>query len=1183
MTLQFVLGKASQDHQAVLIDILKNKQKDFPNDTYFYIVPNHIKFETEIQVIKQLNEENSKITAQSQLQVFSFSRLSWYFLRDTPQYQRQRISPAGTNMLLYQIINRRADDLYLFGKDANKPGFLQKLARQINEVQLGNIQPNDLFEILETQKVSDSLSDKLHDFSIIYQEYIDQIYQQYFDNSNGIQLLNDYLVNADLQNYHFIIDGFNKLSAQEMQILNILIQKSASVTISLNLDREYRLELPNSTNIFYQPAKLFNYLYKFASANQVPYLAAQYANHPKNYRDLEKLEDYWIQSNSLLPITVDHKIHPQSIKIIKAENKYSELLQITSKIRQLVATGNYRYTDFLILTRHLDGYRNIIEAVFKMQNIPYFMDIQKQMIDHPFVEFLAALFEIDGPNLEHRSYRYQDMMRLLKSELLIPIDENGQPMELKKYRHAVNLLDNAVLKNGYLKSQWLQTADWQGLPGAPNEDEIQLINYLRHFVKDTLPQFYNKLFNSSTNQMALTTLYQFLNQTGVLAQLKQWQKTALEQADLNTTNQIEQIWNTFCQISDEFANILGDQPFMADTFCPLIQAGFQGANYSQIPSTLDQVAISESGMVQANTHKVTIMIGSTNEQMPAMAVEEQLFGDDDKNQLEANLRDDQYLNDRAQLQVSGEVYLNYLAFMSGRERLIFSYALSDGDEQSIKISPYVERIKDYFKIKEINHPAIPNNDQPIEAYLGTKQTTLHHLIQIAQNSFQQNQALSPIWQYVYNLLINDANYKSKTKTLISSINYRNIPTKLLTENVINLYGQNLKLSISQLEKFYSNPYEYFLRYGLKLHERDEFGLSSQSTGNFFHEALDMIFKLVNNQNVDLVNLDEQALGELINEAVYKMIEADDSQYYILKSSNRMKYLAQKLQATIKRMLKIMQKQQTFTGMRPKKTEINFGVDGLKPLTYKVSDQHKVSVRGRIDRIDTMIDSKSGQRYVGIVDYKSSQHEFDFVDAYNGISMQLPTYLQVVQDNLAQLSSADTKLAGALYLHLKNSKLSFEKLKSQENLESTLLRDNKYDGLIVKEEDDDYLLPLLDQVVQPTESSLIFPFGINKDNSLKKASKVISDKALDNLLAHNQRLIIEAGQRIYDGDISLEPYRKNQESKIMQYSPYKSIMNFDPLLGENNYRDGDIYQDGENIEKLNANLVKKLLEQENRND
>lgn len=82
-TLQFVLGSASFDHQQVMLDRLAAQYQQAPNDTYLYLVPNHVKFTTEVAVLKGLKKRLKQTGnyAQANVAVLSFSRLG---VRTTP-------------------------------------------------------------------------------------------------------------------------------------------------------------------------------------------------------------------------------------------------------------------------------------------------------------------------------------------------------------------------------------------------------------------------------------------------------------------------------------------------------------------------------------------------------------------------------------------------------------------------------------------------------------------------------------------------------------------------------------------------------------------------------------------------------------------------------------------------------------------------------------------------------------------------------------------------------------------------------------------------------------------------------------------------------------------------------------------------------------------------------------------
>lgn len=296
------------------------------------------------------------------------------------------------------------------------------------------------------------------------------------------------------------------------------------------------------------------------------------------------------------------------------------------------------------------------------------------------------------------------------------------------------------------------------------------------------------------------------------------------------------------------------------------------------------MAISESGIVQMNNRKVVFMMGSTDDVMPDHIVNDNLFNDADRDDLSDYLTDEQYLSDTSERQMADDQYLNYLSFLVGSQKLIFSFSASQDVDTVVNISPYVARIADHFNI-EIKHlPATADaKSSNIDKFLGTKRSTLRRLVQASQDSKNSNVELSASWKYVYQKLGHDLNFKALTQKLLGGLKYQNIPTQLSPEIITKLYGNQLSTSISKLEQFYSNPYEYFLKYGLKLQERNVFDLSPANTGQFYHEAMDKIMRKINAEKIDLSSLeikDVRALvGEVTQKKCWKMRKISNMPFY----------------------------------------------------------------------------------------------------------------------------------------------------------------------------------------------------------------------------------------------------------------------------------------------------------------
>lgn len=1177
VSLQFVLGPAKMDHRRTMVAQLVATLMAKPQDQFFYLVPNHIKFDTEVDVLNRLAQAFGQpdLYAQTQVQVFSFTRLAWYLMKNEAAYQAPRLSAAGIDMLLYRILQRHADELRLFGGEISQTGFVTQLAREINELQTANLQPEDVVQLAANAQAGD-LQAKLHDLAIVYKDFVAATADKYLKPADILVQLNAYLRRQDLHGTHVYVElaGFAQLPAQEQGIVTTMLEQGADVTISLMLDHKVVDRAPENGTLFYQSGRLYYRLYQYARIRQIPVSQDIYAETPRVAPGLVALDDFW---RGQPQAATGYEEPNTNVHLFRTDSRQTELAQVGRMIRAMVAkkhadpADDYHYRDFLIMTRHLDAYQTMLAPTFHELEIPYFVDLQRSMADHPLVELINALFDIDA-----QQYQYRDVMRVLKTELLMP-NINGQPMDRQAYRQAVDLTENFILKSGYHGQRWVQREDWQyfqltegdaGVETDQNAEISRQINLIHHFVAETLPPFFKKMRQAPDGKAAVTLLVNFLTSQGVTDQLLAWRDQALDRQDVRAAAEPEQTWQTFCGMLDEYVTILGAEPFEITDFLALLQAGFEGASYSQIPSTLDQVLISESGMVQSQDHKVVFMVGATDLVMPDRIMTNNLLSDVDKENLQptlSSLDGDHYLNDSAVVQLGDESCLNYLAFLSARRHLFFSAPLKDDQETDLNWSNYVRRIQRQFNLREHTYLGTPDpTNADARPFVGTKRRTISHVIQVYRDVLTTNTDRNrvgaplqpaPVWVWLRQQLTRDPQFGELARQLMAGLSYRNQPVKLTPASVEALYGHQIYTSISKLEEFYRNQYAYFLKYGLKLRERDVFELSAASTGEFFHAVLDGLIKALRSDQIPLAQASDQQLGQYLETVTRQIL--DQPQFTILTSSNRMAYLQRQLINTVRQIAFAIRNQSKLSAAEPKQTEVLFGnvgkEHGLKALDFQIDATHSVHVRGKIDRLDQI--QVADQSYLGIVDYKSSQHKFDFQEAYYGLAMQMLTYLDAVLHNEQALVGSDqaaVKLAGALYMHIQNPTLKPKDI--QGGFEAALLKKNKYKGILL---DDPQLLEHLDsELQQGNGTSKVYPFARKKDGSYSggRAASLVTNDQLERLLQHNSQLIIAAAEAIFAGEIQLNPIRLNDKTTALQYSPYLSIMQFDAMLAENAYRD-----------------------------
>ena len=151
----------------------------------------------------------------------------------------------------------------------------------------------------------------------------------------------------------------------------------------------------------------------------------------------------------------------------------------------MVARQGYRYNDFLILARNLSEYSSFIESFMENNEVPYFIDLQKKMANHPFKRLVDLLFAVHNKGMQE-----DDVISLLRTELLIP-DEFKD--DLSAFRQALDLTENYALANGTTKKNWLGAAFKPDVQldekvDAEKIHEYQLMNVIKSFIKSIYQQ-----------------------------------------------------------------------------------------------------------------------------------------------------------------------------------------------------------------------------------------------------------------------------------------------------------------------------------------------------------------------------------------------------------------------------------------------------------------------------------------------------------------------------------------------------------------------------------------------------------------------------------------------------------------------------------------------------------------------
>ncbi|MFD2728626.1 PD-(D/E)XK nuclease family protein [Enterococcus camelliae] len=1166
MSLQFLLGTGSVDHQREYITFAREWLAQGPDYQVFFLVPNYNKFEREMTLLHELKEDKSSQSFSSiRAQVFSFQRLAWYYLQKNEMYQTSnRVTEAGANMIMQKVLIDHEAELQLFRGEKEKFGFVQQLVALYLEFQQGGVSLDKFAELVQRDEKEDSvleMDEKMEElyrlFSWYEQALLHQevsIAQPLLDLTSSLATLKEQQT-VPLSKTLYLVTGFSTFKPDERELL-CLLMKLGQVKIDLLMENPKDNESP--LDLFYDAQRTYQFFLTYAKDQAISiYFDHKIATSPEKLTSRSTVEQFFRETQNGKPFNGQAKVDDY-LKIWQTDSIQEEIQQTALEIRRLVAgetaLGNaITYKDIQIFLAEEEKYNPFLPTIFSEYGVPFYLNEKRKMVQHPLVQFLEILIDLD-----RYYYRLTDIIRLFRTELYIPhyLREAYSDYDTQQtvFQQLIDITENIALAQNFHGKRWIAAKDWQVYAfDAEQETPVETIrlskmtNQLRNAFRKEIHTFLIKIKQSENYVEATKTLYTFLQKIGVDKQILAWRNQAILMGELDQAKNHEQTWTTLMATLDEFVQLFGEAPFDWSLYTNLLIQSLTNVTFGKIPTSIDQVQVNRTDLARPGQAKVVFVLGATETALPRKHENQTLLDSSEREWLNAQFANERLL-DPVKENLRKEPHIGYSLLLSGLKRTYISYPGSSETEQSVKPSPYVTRFIDRQLVSLTKKQPLRKSSLPSEV-VGTYRGVIRQISQIERQCKQEKEPLPIVWRQLKKKIFGSPLHDLAEK-VFSSSDYQNIPTSLSIEQATKLYGSSLYSSVSRLETFYQCEYRYFVQYGLRLKEREIYGLTPAITGEFFHDALDRFLSIIIREKLSLSQLTEEARQAFVEEVLKSIF--GDARYQILASSSRMMFLYHQLSQTIQRVSWAIQEQAKRTQFTPAQTEVLFGQiaakKGISGLDLPLSNGGQLHVRGKIDRIDHVQVNK--QSYIGVVDYKSSKHDFSITDAYYGLAMQLLTYLDVALMDAAELIGEKTaKPAGAFYLQVQDPIL-----KEEENLEQQRLKEYKYTGIFMN---DASLYKAYDQTLEKSESSDVFPVRMDKDEHYQMLSqrkeKFYTEEELTILLQHNRQKMKNSAEKLLHGSISLNPTLKvSKQERACQHCPFRSICSFDAMLPENNY-------------------------------
>ena len=941
------------------------------------------------------------------------------------------------------------------------------------------------------------------------------------DENDVLTILANQLEKTNMfKNTLIYIDEFAGFTPQEYLIMQKLLKCAKDITITMCTDSIVESNSPE-TDIFYSNKETIKKLFKIADEQKIDLI-----NLNKQYRfkteELKHLEE----NLYAVPYNIYEK-DVKNLKLFLALNQYSEVENIAKEIIKLVRDEKYKFSEIAVVTKNIEQYSSIIKAIFNKYEIPVFIDEKKELSQNILVKYIVALLDIFSKN-----WSYDSVMNYIKLGFLDITKED------------IFELENYCTSCGIKQNKWYKE-DWKY--GNYDIEFIEKMNELRKKIVNPILKFKENLVGTKTFEEITKSIYCFLIENKINDKL---------QEKFNSINESQELkedyiasWNIVINLLDEIVMIFGKEKTTFEKYEEILKVGLNNSSLGKIPQNIGQIIVGDVDRSRSHKVKAMFVIGINDGVFPNINKEEGFLDDKDREILKEN---EVELAKGITEKIYDDNFNIYKAFSTAEEKLFLSYSSVDSEGKALRGSILISKIKKIFP-KLIQKSDLLEQDISIT----TKQIVFDELIKNLRN-YIDDKEIDSIWFEIYNIFNEDEEWKYKLREAIIALNFTNIPKNIDLELIEKLYGKTLKTSISKLEQYKSCPFSFYLKYTLKLSEKNLFQIQSVDTGSFMHEVIDNFFEQVSNKNIKLKDITEEEIEFIVNEIVQEMLL--EKKYYIFQSNSKYRILTEKLRKLLIKAMKYIIETITVSDFEIYGNEVEFKENAkYAPIKIDLENGKQVEITGKIDRVDI---SKNAQgKYIRVIDYKSSIKNIDLNKVVAGLQIQLLTYLDAITE------IEDVLPAGVFYFNLIEPIVNASKDETDEEIEEKIKKKFKMKGLILA---DVNIVRSMDKNLETGYSNVV-PAYITTENTIsKKRSSAITKEEFSLLQKNIKNTVKQISKEILNGNINIKPFNKKNKT-YCDYCAYKSICQFDTSLCGNEYN--YIYDEAE--EEILTKILKNV--------
>ena len=1009
------------------------------------------------------------------------------------------LSNIDKKIIVSKVIAENEDIFNLFKKSKSKFGFLSSIKIYIDLFKKGDISKEDILSIDEEKNIL--LSSKMKEIYDIYEKYLEEVNEKYIDSIDEVDLFIKNFKNEekDLKNLSLYFDSYNNFTKAEFKFIEFMVKSGADITLAISSnitdlidDIEKLDDINYITNRILDDESIFTEynltvvnLLKIAKKEKTLCKVIPFLNRDKNFSkdDITYLAERLFLDN----INDKEKIKAENINVYFASNIFDEVECIAKSIKEKVKNGA-NYSDFTIFSSDPQEYKNVVKNVFLNYNIPVYIDMSENISSSIIYKYITGIFE-----MAIYSLNFSTLMKLLKLNLFDVTLED------------ISYLENYMLEYG-INEEYKLKRDFTEI--KDEKYDVSKLKVIKEKTIDVLLKLKEKLNGEISAKEIKNAIYTHLEEGGILSSLNN-KSAFLDESSESYIRYVSSLnylsYNKVVEVIESIAKIYNDSKINIKKYYEVFKNASSDITIRSVPKGASEVELADIN-VSKTTPKKYVYFTCVNEgKMPSLVSQDVFFSDKEllllKNESNINIKEDTFSKNLL------SKYNLYEAFNLAKNEINISYLGSDTKGKSLRKS---EIITDILDLTDIKVKDFLKNDYEV-------MTSRDMLISLNEKIREGKVDAKTI------AIIDYLKESEKYSRVITYIRESDSLSKETLEKIYN--SSNVDSSISRLEQFKRCPFSYFVKYILKVDERKKYEITSIDLGSFMHSTLEQFSKYLYSNSISWNEiLDDDKYFDVLKEIIEKTLEES-----LYKHKENVKYdiLKRKLYSSMKKAITTIAKSFAQSDFKPFAYELEFS-DRSKylPIEVKLSDDKKMYLRGKIDRVDTAVINNN--TYARIVDYKSSDRDLSIDDVKEGISLQLITYLS------AFINASKEKImpAGVMYFNLsdKLAKLSsFEE--DDEKISETIAENLRMKGIFLK---DVTILKAMDKKLDSKER--LINVSMKTINSSSGSKSLLDNNQFDSICTEIKDVLKDIGQElIIEGKTSIEPNKKLDPCKYCKYS------------------------------------------------